>query len=173
MYLPKSDDFPTGKKSCWDSENSPRVGWKVVKEDDGYSVKVPSGLARSSIHPSAQLCLQIPPSLLAISPAKLYISVIVSKKPARPRLGDGKETPHQGWEHGKAALRQRSRGHTARPKTRFVTLSKGEKMMSSHLCRGLPDAPFLLQNSLEWGETVAPFRRRFLLSTREQSSERG
>lgn len=86
---------------------------------------MPSGLARPSIHPSAQLCLQITPSLLIISPAKLYISVIVSKKPARLQLEDGKETSHQDWEGGKTARRQQSRGHAAHPKTRFIKLSKG------------------------------------------------
>lgn len=36
-YLPKPKDFPTWKKGCWDSENSPRVGWKVMQEDNSYS----------------------------------------------------------------------------------------------------------------------------------------
>lgn len=96
-----------------------------MQEDNSYLVKVPSGLARPSFHPSAQLCLQVTPSLMIISPAKLYTSVIVSKKPDRLQLEDGKETSCQGGERGKTARRQQSQGHAAHPKTRFIKLSKG------------------------------------------------
>lgn len=115
-----------------------------MQEDNSYLVKVPSGLARPSFHPSAQLCLQVTPSLMMISPAKLYTSVIVSKKPDRLQLEDGKETSCQGGERGKTARRQQSQGHAAHPKTRFIKLSKGVKddVFTSLLV--LPDAPFLL-----------------------------
>lgn len=67
-----------------------------MQEDKSYSVKVPLELTGSYTHLSVQLCLQIMPSLPMISPAKLHISVIASKKPVILQLGDGKATSHQG-----------------------------------------------------------------------------
>lgn len=63
----KASGFPAWKKGCWGSEKS-----RLKGHTGGQQLfKVPSGLARPSIHPSAQICLQITPSPLLISPSKL------------------------------------------------------------------------------------------------------
>lgn len=87
-----------------------------MQEDNSYSAKMPSGLARLSIHPFLPSFLLLPSYSHRSHPAKLNISVIVSKKTARLQLWGGKETSHQGWERNKTAWRQQTQGHATHPK---------------------------------------------------------
>lgn len=90
-----------------------------MQEDNGYSVKVPSGLARPSIHPSAQLRLQSPPSLLTISPVKSCINVLLVRnqpdcnlgleKKCHARVGNG--TKLHGDSRAKVMLPTRKQVH--------------------------------------------------------------